>query len=177
MVPKEEEEEVQPIKLDEVTKPLLEEQAIQTKISTDTKEELKIDLPPKTPVPILEIEKTSRETRTPEAVSTFEEVLIKKIQEEEETQLTSATDSKESPIDAPPPPEIRAVRTVPTLETKPISTIKAQPIEEKVQLESVTVTEQSTATVDSTGKINFTKEDIKKLANFLVKQKEKPTSE
>ncbi len=157
VVPKEEEEEaVQPIKLDEVTEPLLEEQVIQTEISTDKKEEQKIDLPPKAPLPILEIEKTSREAKIPE---------------EEETQLTSVTDSKEPPIVAPPPPEIRAVGTVPTLEIKTISTIEIQPIEEKVQLEP------STVTVDSTGKINFTKEDIKKLANFLVKQKERKTSE
>ncbi|MCK4845192.1 MAG: hypothetical protein KAS95_05940, partial [Candidatus Heimdallarchaeota archaeon] len=104
-------EEVQPAKLEEITSPLLEEQVIQTKISTDTKEEQKIDLPPKAPVPILEVEKTSRETKT---------------LEEEDTQLTSATDSKGLTIVTPPPPEIRAVGTVPTLETKPISTIEVQ---------------------------------------------------
>ncbi len=171
VVPKEEEEEAQPTKLDEATEPLLEEQVIQTKISTDVKEEQKIDLPPEAPLPILEIEKTSSETKTPE------EVLIKEVLEEEETQLTSATDATEPPIVAPPPPEIRAVGTVPTLETKPISTIEVQPTVEKVQLESDSATEQSTVTVDPTGKINFTKEDIKKLANFLVKQKDNPTSE
>jgi hypothetical protein len=134
-------------------------------------------LPPKAPLPILEVEKTSSETKTPEEVSTPEEVLIKEVLEEEETQLTSATDATEPPIVAPPPPEIRAVGTVPTLETKPISTIEVQPTEEKVQLESDSATEPSTVTVDPTGKINFTKDDIKKLANFLVKQKDNPTSE